>query len=61
MLNEEAIGTRARLKLAEDVVGNQPGDAMRLSSFLESIQRKGRLSEKGPVANSRAGALAAGT
>ena len=46
MLNEEGIGTRARLKLAEVAVGNQPGDAMRLSSFLKSIQRKGRLSRK---------------
>jgi len=46
MLNEEAIGKRARLKLAEVAVGDQPGAAMSLSSFLESIQRKGRLSRK---------------
>lgn len=43
---EETIGSRGRLKEAEDAVRSQPGSAMRLSSFLRAFEKKGRLSRK---------------
>jgi C-terminal processing protease CtpA/Prc len=44
MPDKEAIGARASLKHAEDAIRNQPALAMRLTSFLESFGKKGRLS-----------------
>src|SRR6266487_3058142 len=43
---KEEIGVRARLKEAEAAVRSQPAAAMRLSTFLNAIERKGRLTRK---------------
>ena len=46
MPDNEAIGARATLKHAEDAIGNKPDVVMRLSSFLKTFEKKGRLSRK---------------
>lgn len=44
MVENEAVGARARLKEAESAARNQPAAAMRLSTFLKMFEKKGRLS-----------------
>ncbi len=43
---EEEIGARARLKQAEDAAKTGPAATMRLSTFLKTFERKGRLSKR---------------
>jgi len=43
---EEEIGARGKLSKAVDVLVSQPSDTMRLSTFLRTLERKGRLSRR---------------
>src|SRR4030095_15592055 len=45
MSEQDDVGSRARLKRAEEA-SNRPGSAMRLAAFLKSFERKARLSRK---------------